>query len=45
VGGDKTGIWDGWHTTNVHVADAIYQRRLDEIRQDEATRSPGRKRR
>ena len=45
VGGDKTGSWDGWYKTNVPVADAIYQRRLDEIRQDENTRSPRRKNR
>ena len=45
VGGDKTGNWDGWYRTNVAIADAIYQGRLDEIRENRTSRSPGRKNR
>jgi hypothetical protein len=43
LGGDTTGNWDGWYRANVPVADAIYQRRLDEIRGSRTSRSTGRK--
>ena len=42
LGGDKTDDWDGWYTTNIPIAEAIYERHLTALASTSASRSPKR---